>query len=751
MSNKNFLFGFGERLTEKIKPPKTKPDKAHPYSIRDAVEYLAEPLSEAISQIENLNAEICPDNRAVLPVTLHPSYLAKSYFPKQLMQTFGLTLVGSKPTRVSPRKIVQKVRKEGYASTILYVSGERPKLSQFSAAITDLSEVKEFTGIEEDVDWKWLDDFRKLEEVSYFSKGEKIKDADFGHSNENLYEAVLYISGIQDSNTIIDSFQAYANKIGVKVEVDRRIITKGLCFIPIQLDRSKLEALEKFSFLRLVRRMPSLTRKAPRKVRKLRGKAIPCELPDVDAIDSSIRVAIFDGGIPDLSELHRWVTHEDLTDCKGVHDPDDIRHGEAVTSAFLLGPIQHGVPIEAPYAAVDHYKIYDWNNDTDEDLYHVLERVTDVLSKKKYDFINISVSPEIPVEDDDVHVWTATLDECLNDGQTLATVAAGNFGMLDRDSGNARVQVPGDCVNALTVGAINSTSSAIWARADYSSIGPGRSPGLVKPDIVTFGGCDLEPFHFVENSSHPNTDTDVGTSLAAPLALRMAAGVKSKLGTKVNPLTCKALLIHHADNGNHHVRDVGWGKIPLDVNSLLTSDDSTAKVIYQGLLEPSKFIRAKIPMISALPGFVTIKATVCFASETFSTEPSNYTNSGLQIVFRPDTTNFAPNAQNPKSESFFGSDILYANEAELRGDSKKWETVLHDSCRKLGRTLNEPVFDIHYVARDGSAEASAAKKIPYSLVITVTAPKVRDFYNQIAQKYRTQLEIFTPVTIQVRT
>ncbi|WP_404873279.1 S8 family serine peptidase, partial [Klebsiella pneumoniae] len=80
------------------------------------------------------------------------------------------------------------------------------------------------------------------------------------------------------------------------------------------------------------------------------------------------------------------------------------------------------------------------------------------------------------------------IDDLLSDGETLMTIAVGNNGEMDKESGNARIQVPADSVNGLSIGAANSTDSNKWARSSYSAMGPGRSPGVIKPDLVTFGG-----------------------------------------------------------------------------------------------------------------------------------------------------------------------------------------------------------------------------------------------------------------------
>ena len=64
------------------------------------------------------------------------------------------------------------------------------------------------------------------------------------------------------------------------------------------------------------------------------------------------------------------------------------------------------------------------------------------------------------------------------------------------------------------MGACNSLGPT-WKRAQYSAVGPGRSPGIVKPDIVAFGG-DLEtPYNVIDLVDNQIAGT-LGTSFAAP-------------------------------------------------------------------------------------------------------------------------------------------------------------------------------------------------------------------------------------------
>ncbi|WP_456763798.1 S8 family peptidase [Bradyrhizobium sp. USDA 4463] len=207
-----------------------------------------------------------------------------------------------------------------------------------------------------------------------------------------------------------------------------------------------------------------------------------------------MRVAVFDGGVKADAQLDPWVRRKKTKNIAGAV-PEFQNHGTAVTSALLFGPLQDGITAVRPYANVDHYRVLDVNTmkDDQQELYTVLERIQDVLeSRPKYDFINLSLGPDLPIEDNDVHAWTAVLDQLLSDGQTLAAVAVGNSGELDWMSGNARIQTPPDCVNALSVGGCDRRGAG-WQRATYSSIGPGRSPGIMKPDGLAFGGSSREP------------------------------------------------------------------------------------------------------------------------------------------------------------------------------------------------------------------------------------------------------------------
>ena len=224
-------------------------------------------------------------------------------------------------------------------------------------------------------------------------------------------------------------------------------------------------------------------------------------------------------------------------------------------------------------------------------------------------------------------------------------------------------------------------------------------------------------------------------------------------GPVLSPLAIKALLIHRAERSSDARDEVGWGKVPEDIGKLITCEDGTAHIVYQGTMRPGSYQRAQIPYPEEqLKGKVKISATLCFASETDPQDPIHYTRSGLEVYFRPHDQRIDDGSQNAKTRSFFNAKSLYAGEQELRSDAHKWETCLHASESFLGKSLRNPTFDIHYNAREAGGKSHSAQEIPYALIVSVRAPTIKDLYDRIYRRYRTILEVLTPVIqIQIRT
>lgn len=738
MSKQNFLLGKGERLTNDIVIKGGGAPKEAPYMFSEARSRLSPMVLEASTNIDELPQEACPLDEAVVSLTLNPEYIAKSYFPHELLRDVGLEVIGSRPKKVIPEKRSRDREPEEAITTELFARGRRAAIRSWSQQLPN-----------------WRSDrgsanaLLSIEEVSAPAPQAKIKGA-LPDEGRMALETVLHANALELG--MIQAFIAYLEIQKIEVALGRRFFAKGLCFLELDAPAERAEDIALFTGVRTLRQMPELRILRP----TVRSAGIPTtdlELPTEGPVSEDVRVAIFDGGVPANHPLTQWTVPHELPGMAPAQD-EYLSHGVGVTSAALFGHIDTKVPLPRPYANIDHYRVLDEAPGQDpHELYEVLDRIEGVLSSQEYDFINLSLGPCLPIEDDDVHAWTAVLDDRLSRVSTLAMIAVGNDGEGDTILGLDRVQVPSDCVNALAIGACD-TPGKNWQRAPYSSKGPGRSPGLVKPDLVDFGGEFSRPFVVVASDETPSLTTTGGTSFAAPSVLRLGTGIRAHFGSNLNHLAIRTLLVHTCEAGDQDYKEIGWGRVARNLDDIVLCDDDTVRVVYQGEISPAKYIRAAIPVPSdPMSGMVSIKASICYKTQTDPHHPGNYTQAGLEVTFRPNDSKFARDKQvHPDSAGFFGSSLPGAAEDELRRDAWKWENCLHAEKRKRGSSLSNPCFDIHYNARLEGRNFAPPENLSYAMVVSVHAKGVADLYDQVVRQYATQIEPLRPVLeVPIRT
>lgn len=526
-------------------------------------------------------------------------------------------------------------------------------------------------------------------------------------------------------------------------DLEKTKVVGGLTFLSIKLNIGLEGKLANFSHLRALRSIPKLRINNPNMLRQ--NIQTTFKLPDLKVLNEDIKVCIFDGGLANNHLLNDWVT-EITPDTVGNEHPAYTAHGGDVCSTYLFGPYDTtNNTLGEPYTKVDMIRVIS-PDDQDPDLFDILTRIEQVLKQKKYKYVNLSLGPQLAIDDDEVHVWTSVLDAILQDGSCLATIAIGNDG--DLKGSNARIQPPSDMVNSFSIGATNSESN-FWEKASYSCIGPGRSPGLIKPDGVMFGGDHDNLLHIYS----PSTDSIIGTmgtSFAAPYALRVAAGIDAITDMSLNPLTVKALMIHNANKNEHHdVKHVGWGKMPSTAEEAIQCSSDEATIVYQGKLDQSQYIHIPIPLPKNIDcTWVHLKATFCINTATDPEHPLHYTRGGLDITFRPNSSKFKnATAQYPESKAFFSTSKLYPTEEDLREDACKWETCMSQYQRFKKDTLLEPSFYVKYHAREqGGNPSKNLEPLNYSLIITIRAEGDSSIYNSVLQQNQT----LTPVKIRNR-
>lgn len=734
----NFLLGNGEKLTRLVQVPSGGGDKAAPYSFTAAQKHSRAALETVVADLSTLPPAACPDDQGVALVTMHPRYVSKTAFPETLLAAVGLRAIGSRPRSVTPRRWGVKKHPESAVSEEIFVAGTRQNFEKWTRELPAWTERT-----------RGAAELPSVEEITPFRSADKLRSVPVG-AVEAAFEIVLHNAGMAH---IPDAFAAYAESLGARVLMDRRRTVGGLTFLPIRSAASRVEEIARFSFVRIARAMPSLRPIPPRILRGVSGR--PVTLPSGPPLNKALRAVIFDGGLPDdsLSEWARAVEPPGI----GAAVPDFQAHGLGVTSALLFGPVDTGRPLPLPLCGVDHVRVLDADTATTNDLqyYDVLVRILKHLdaNPSRYDFVSLSIGPQLAVDDNDVSVWTAEFDPRLASGRMLATSAVGNDGELDAKAGLNRIQPPSDAVNMLSIGAADS-QGATWARAVYSCIGRGRCPGLVKPDGITFGGSDAEPFMLLVPSGVPRVDGDQGTSYAGPYGLRQGISIGAQIGPAATSLLIRALMIHRAEPGAHSQVDVGWGRFEADPLRLITCDDDEAIVLFKGELPIGQHLRAPIPLPeSGLVGEITITATLVISPQVEPQFPGMYTQSGFEVAFRPNASRHrvtnGKRSKHPITRPFFSPRNLYgASEYLLREGGHKWEPCRRGTLRyRRPAPLHRPCFDIYHHTRENGGRSTQPMPIPYALVVSVKAPKVPDLYNKVVRAYA---NVLVPLRPQLR-
>ena len=270
---------------------------------------------------------------------------------------------------------------------------------------------------------------------------------------------------------------------------------------------------------------------------------------------------------------------------------------------------------------------------------------------------------------------------------------------------------------------------------------------MVKPDFVEFGGCLQRPFIVLHDGKTFALEATEGTSFSAPSVLRLGAGLRAHFGDNLSLLAIRALLVHTTEPSDHPCEEVGRGRVARSLEDIVLCDDDTVRVVYQGDITPARYIRAPIPLPSGtLPGKVTITATLCYPTGIDPNHPGNYTRAGLEPTFRPHDQKRKDRKQaHADSKAFFGKTQNNLLEDELRRDAWKWENCLHTRVTLMGKSLRNPVLDIHYNARQGGRDHDPKEKLPYALVVSVHAKHLGDLYDSVVRKYAKQLEALRPV------
>lgn len=716
MAKNNLLLGNGQALVGPTRWPNPPADKKEVYTISETRKRLHPQLELFASSGAKVPSGAAPRGEVVGRMIVHPEYLAKSYFPTGVLRLAGLRHLGTRSTSISPVKRTRvKNADQPMFTAELLVAGRVANFNTFDQLLMQSQAV----GVQQSIG--------RIENITLMSPQDRVRRITALPDGTVLLEAVLHASS--DDQDIITQFAQWVKQCEGDVDLERRISVDTLTFLPVRVSINKIHSVADFAHVRVLRSMASL--RSHDGALRIASSVKPLAMPIGGPIATEIRAAVFDGGMdaPVLAKLaseHTWPETARTT-------PDYLAHGAAVTSALLFGARSDVTqPLPRPFVSVDHYRIATPHDAKDPEMFDALHRICEVIDRGQHQYINISLAPSEVVNDDDVHLWTSVLEKRLSSGNVLATIAVGNHGY--KTYPDSRVQVPADLVNALAIGSCTASTGPV-VRAAHSSIGPGRSPGLVKPDGLAWG--DEVPLFDPRTGGALTMD---GSSVASPLALRTCVGAAA-LAHGISPRVARALLIHTTERSKYaELHEIGHGRFASDPLDLLSCADQEAMVVYEGQLEPSTPVGATLPWpIGTVAGNVKIRATLVFYTPVDVAHPINYTRAGIEARLR--------RTPGGKTKTFFSKANLYGNtEQEMRADAHKWETVVSKEIGADASLMQDPTLELIYRARDEGRSISKEHllPLPYVLVVTVNAKAEADFYNRIRRRHA----VLTPVRLR---
>lgn len=398
--------------------------------------------------------------------------------------------------------------------------------------------------------------------------------------------------------------------------------------------------------------------------------------------------------------------------------------------------------------------------------YWVLDRIKEEVEQKGHRIVNLSLGPTLAVEEDmEPNRWTSELDHLAWERDVLFVVAAGNDGEADRATGLHRVQVPADMANGMAVGACDAPSpDAPWARAPYSSMGPGRHGSRVQPLGVQFGGTPSRTFDVLRADGSFLEAT--GTSFSAPVTTHALAELVTRL-PRANSSVLRAFATHFAERPRQHIKlrdEVGYGRQPLSYDEFLECAPSEAHVLYVDEITRGDLLGYQLPVPARASDRLQLHITLAYASPVDPTQPTEYTSASLELALRPHHSMHsfrAPTGTSHKSQTL---DIRQAeartllaqgwtpsqepvtktltpargsSEAALR-DSGKCETVRHFRVALSPSEVDEPRLELSYIARRSGAIDNSPTRIPFALLATVADPTGgTDVYDSIRARFNT--------------
>lgn len=253
MAEKNFLLKGTAGEARRGEDIRSEAASYAPYGMKEAVERLQPELQVAVEKLCALPQEVCLGDHGVVALKMHPEDGWDSHYPAEILETYGLRHLGSRPIKREAQKShawegtgsseapEAPDVPEGEVATEIYLAGRRSSFEKWAADFRNgpSTEVAESA--------QWIDSIAvptAADKLHGIEQAEIVADG-------RAVEFVLHAS-TEDAD-ILAAFKKLAAQHGAAVQFDRQLCVSGLCFIPGIANDDQLARLVDFPYLRSVR------------------------------------------------------------------------------------------------------------------------------------------------------------------------------------------------------------------------------------------------------------------------------------------------------------------------------------------------------------------------------------------------------------------------------------------------------------------------------------------------------------------
>ncbi len=382
----------------------------------------------------------------------------------------------------------------------------------------------------------------------------------------------------------------------------------------------------------------------------------PTKEPVIGVIDTLFDESVY---------FSKWVEYHDMIPEEIPKQPDDYKHGTAVSSIIVDGPSSNpNLDDGCGRFRVRHFGVATGKQFSS---FSILRRIDEIVTKNRDIKVwNLSLGSKLQINKNFISPEAAILDRIQYENDIIFVIAGTNKSI---DSPQLmRIGAPADSINSLVINAVSFDNKP----AIYSRRGPVLS-FFTKPDISYYGGEKQSPMRVCTPTGEGFV---TGTSFAAPWIARKMSYLINILG--LSREVAKALIIHAStgwDKQNTASILIGHGIVPLRIEDIIKSPEDEIQFILSGVSEKYNTYNYNIPVpINKGKHPFIAKATLCYFPYCSRNQGVDYTNTELDISFgringtKIETIN--NNYQSSEVEHF-------TLEEDARKNFRKWDNVKH--------------------------------------------------------------------------